>query len=207
MNAAQLAQLCADIYTTTDKFSIYDCGGVYLGHTNIDSCDVFVFRGSANTEDWLDDFYAVPFKDPALGVVHAGMYRGVPAAYLWIKNMLSMLPQPNDVILTGHSLGGAHARLIAGLLAAERAPATQLVTFGSPKPGCQQLKTLVAECGSHISYRHAEDIVPTLPPDQFGYIHTEDWVELGEDPASGLLEPASDHSITLYVESLGSPGS
>ena len=204
MSPAALAQLCADIYSTTDGFTIYDCDGVYLGHSNIDNCDVFVFRGSANTEDWLDDFYAIPLKDPALGVVHAGMYRGVPAAYLWVKNMLSMLPQPNDVILAGHSLGGAHARLIAGLLASERAPATQLVTFGSPKPGCQQLKTLVAATGVHVSYRHCEDIVPTLPPDQFGYIHTESWTELGAAPASGLLEPAVDHSINLYVAALSS---
>jgi len=202
MSPATLAQLCADIYTTTDGFSIYDCGGVYLGHCQVDNQDIFVFRGSANTQDWLDDFYAMPVNDPALGIVHGGMHRGVPEAYLWIQNMLSMLPQPNDVILTGHSLGGAHARLIAGLLAAEHAPATQLVTFGSPKPGCAQLKNLVAQTGSHISYRHAEDVVPTLPPDIFGYTHTEAWIELGADPASGVLEPAADHSIHFYVYAL-----
>jgi predicted lipase len=205
MSPLALAQLCADIYTITDGFTVYDCDGVYLGHANIDNCDVFVFRGSANTEDWLDDFYAIPLKDPALGVVHSGMHRGVPEAYLWIKHMLSMLPQPDDVILTGHSLGGAHARLMAGLLAADKNPATQLVTFGSPKPGCQLLKELVAATVEHLSYRHCEDIVPTLPPDIFGYVHTEPWIELGQDPDSGILEPASDHSIHRYVEALGNP--
>jgi hypothetical protein len=202
MNPLLLAQLCANIYTSANGLVTYDADGVYAGYCGVESANTFVFRGSDNTQDWLDDFYCIPTLHSKLGTCHAGMLRGIDACYAWVRNVLASNPASWPIYLTGHSLGGAHARLIAGLLAADGIKVASLVTFGSPKPACLQLKNLIASNGmQHVSYRHMQDMVPTLPPDVLGYIHTEPWTEL-EGSAGQDFEPATDHSINLYVQCL-----
>ena len=204
MSPLALATLCANLYTSPEGFTIYDCDGVYMGYSRVGGCSVLTFRGSATVEDWADDLFCIPVNDPQIGIVHGGMFRGIPEAAAWVRRMLQAQQQPNGVVLAGHSLGGAHARLMAGLLVANGQKPSQLVTFGSPKPGCARLKALVEQCVQHLSYRHSADIVPTLPPALLGYIHTEPWIELSADPQDGLFQDIEDHGISLYVAALQS---
>lgn len=200
LSPLECAKLSALIYSSADGFDIYNANGVYVGYMQIDGIDLFVFRGSYNAEDWADDFFAFPLNHPKLGEVHAGMIRGIDACYKW---SITKLREGCKAAFIGHSLGGAHARDMAGLFAYDKRATDFLVTFGSPKPGKQILKSLIENSGmTHSSYRHCSDIVPTLPPDSFGYIHTEQWIELNGDPDKGILEGAEDHSINLYVDAL-----
>ena len=199
MSPLELAQLCSDIYSITENFVIYDCDGVYVGLRRVGDIDLFVFRGSATVEDWMHDIDLLVVNHPQLGWCHEGMLTGIDKAFEWVK---SQIREGCKASFTGHSLGGAHARFMAGLFIANNLQTDILMTFGSPKPSFKELKVLISSSTiNHSSYRHLKDIVPELPPEILGFMHTEDWIELGGDSAS-VLEDFSDHLIQYYIGSL-----
>ena len=200
MNPVDYATLCSEIYQSSDGFDIYNKNGVYAGYVAIGDIDLFVFRGSYTFEDWEDDFYLFPLKHPKLGDVHGGFVRGIDLCYKWC---LTKIREGCKASFIGHSLGGAHARYIAGLCAYDKSHTELLMTFGSPKCGKETLIKLIESSGiTHTSYRHCDVIVPSLPPDKFGYEHTEQYIELKSNDSSGLLGDIKDHSISLYLRSL-----
>ena len=196
----QCAQLCSDIYDKPELFDlIYDVGGVYVGLVRSANCDLFVFRGSCNFGDWVNDLNCESEWDFRLGFVHSGMFSGIPMFFEWAKTVVrSDLPAS----FIGHSLGGAHARLASGLFAFEGMRVSEVMTFGSPKPAGEHLMfIMLASDMVHTSYRNALDIVPTQPPDVFGYVHTEEWIQLNGKPPGGV-ECIEDHLIANYISAL-----
>jgi acetyl esterase/lipase len=84
------------------------------------------------------------------------------------------------VFVTGHSLGGALARLCALSLRLDLGlPDVRVVTFGSPRVGNGVFAAWFdSAVGPHWRFTHDRDIVPSLPPGYLWFAHVggEVWV-------------------------------
>jgi len=198
----QCAQESARIYTDRTNWAHYwTFDDVIVGHQVIDGDDLIALRGSADTEDWVRDAAAIPEWHHDLGFVHAGFLAGMDDVFAEVRAAVGP-----KLAITGHSLGGARARILAGLFACNGISVDTLTVFGSPKPAFVNLSRIIQKSGmQHTSYRNRNDIVPTLPltiPPCGDFVHTEDWTPLNAAPAIMNLEPLRDHSIDLYVRAM-----
>ena len=204
MNPLNYALACQQSYQSTvyDWIAGWFINGVQANLTRIDGDYVVVLRGSLTAEDWVRDLDALPYHDSMLGWVHKGFNEGLIDIYKAIRNCTGGEP----ISFTGHSLGGARARLLSGMCIINNIKVKNLVTFGSPKPAFIGLKDIIDNSGiTHVSYRNNEDIVPTLPetlPPVFNYVHTEDYILLDGGQDDGIEGKIKDHSINLYVAAL-----
>ncbi|MCG8432407.1 MAG: lipase family protein [Gammaproteobacteria bacterium] len=88
-------------------------------------------RGTANPKNVMVDFWVKVLKEPALGVyLHGGFLHAAREAFDAIRPRLD--PEA-EVRITGHSLGGAVAQILAALLAEDSGRKMgRTITFGQP---------------------------------------------------------------------------
>lgn len=175
-----------------------------MGYALVEGDAVFAFAGSACIEDWVRDFTAVKYDHPQLGTVHLGFWEGMQDLFNAVQEEVNA---GNPLVVTGHSLGGAHAQLFTGLCIAAGLKVTQLILFAAPKAGMVVLKELVeAEAESIHTFRNLQDVVPELPVTVPVF---EAWATIGEmeafneSPAGGtegLESVPKEHSIDLYIQ-------
>jgi hypothetical protein len=171
--------------------------GVHVGYALIDNCASFTFAGSEGAGDWLRDFRAVPFKHPQLGILHDGFWQGMDAVFATLKPLLI-----GDVAIQGHSLGCAHAAILAGLCAFAAIPVNQLCLFAPPRVSYSPLAEMIRGwVRNTYAYRNGMDPVPevalTLPCEPWTPIAT--YIALDEMP--GGIEnilPLDYHKVALY---------
>lgn len=206
MSLSPLLMACASDEIYTAPSSVYDhyweIGGVVLGHKVVDNTDLLVLRGSATAEDWVRDATAIPKWHPQLGFCHAGFLEGMDEVYAAVRQMVT-----KRLAISGHSLGGSRARILAALFAAYGFPCAggslQLCTFGAPKAGFINHARVIQKSGmEHASYRNRNDIVPILPFLIPLWEHSEPWIHVDAAPADDDFEPLRDHSSALYVQAL-----
>ncbi|MEN9867737.1 MAG: hypothetical protein RL748_3327 [Pseudomonadota bacterium] len=141
---------------------------------------VIAFRGTepTNGTDFATDFNArlIPFEErfpfPGWGSIHQGWGDGVTAVWQQIieavnnANLLNPHQKPR-IWLTGHSLGGALAVVMAAVLASVSQHAVAGVyTYGQPRVGDPSFVTSYQNKLGNITFRHVNDrdIVPHVPP-------------------------------------------
>lgn len=200
----EAAELCQKAYDghPEDWFEFVTVNGIAAGVIQRDGGTIVAFRGSANKEDWLRDLDERPEDHPDLGKVHAGFLEGMEAAY----NVLLPLLRGQQVQLTGHSLGAAHACLLAGLLAARGRSPARLALFGCPRPGFDRLRDLVLGAVPDItSYRNREDPVPLVPYLMGLYHHVVE--PMAVRSRENDIGPVDDHFIAHYVDAMRQSGS
>ena len=156
---------------------IYD----FKDHTSI------AFRGTVDLENWLLNFKV--FKRAlACGVmVHDGFLQAADA--LLPRIIHALLPAGADksklkpIHITGHSLGGALASLVALFLQREGWPVASVYTFASPRVGNAAWRKTYMEALGEKSYRViAEgDLVPLLPGVLDSYRHVGQEIMLLRD--------------------------
>jgi len=205
IKASILAGLCCDIYdpSTKDKWLHYwdqDGGSndMHVAHTRIDDVDVLVFRGTDKLEEWLIDAEAWPCYHRQLGFLHSGFALYADAILEETSQMVG-----SKVVITGHSLGGARARILAAHRIITGLPVDQLCVFGSPKPGFVNWARVIQKSGMvHESFRNRNDCVPLMPGLFPFWEHSEEWGILDAAPAEDDFEALRDHSIVLYRDGL-----
>ncbi len=148
-----------------------------------DATLVFAFRGTSSVKDALIDaevrlgaFDAHRLADRQL--VHEGFRRAWISLRVWV-NQVSQANQdwPREIIVCGHSLGGAIATLAAVDLWAERP--IRAFTYGSPRVG---LGSFAAGYNRAVTETtrvvHDQDVVPRVPGMPYdhvdGLLHLDD---------------------------------
>lgn len=171
----------------------------------IDGVTLVLFPGSQGFWDWIRDLdtFANPLDHSTLGPLHPGFFMGVPQSFAEIQAHTKP-----PYVLTGFSLGAARALDITGLMTVAGTPPLACVTFGSPKPGFQQLADIIAKV-PQWSYRngnaHYYDLITDyaiLPPPEH-YVHPggppiectagPSWVDVLEREAFAF------HKMALYA--------
>jgi triacylglycerol lipase len=185
-NACELARRCADIYL---PFSALSWDGIDMPlvtpvdcsltdtHALVvewDDCIYIVFRGTKDLRNWITDAEFGKDHTPD-GQVHEGFLAAIDSV---IGRIIEVL-QPTgfnrlahkQVILTGHSLGGALAVLCAWLL--KGFPIHSVHTFGQPRVGDKAFCAAYDQALRDRTFRvvNCNDIVARVPGWLLGYRH------------------------------------
>jgi triacylglycerol lipase len=120
--------------------------------------------------DWVADFRFAP----SAAHLHEGFQNAADAVWGEIgAAMRDAAASGRPVFLAGHSLGAALA-----VVAAERAlreakiARAEVYTYGLPRVGEQAFVDAYRPLdGTTYRFVHGNDLVPTVPPEQFGYRH------------------------------------
>ena len=178
------AELARNVYNIQpDWLAKRDGAQVYLA-----------IEGSDEAADWRRNFEFVY----TAGDTHAGFAN---YATLLMAQMLAegvSFRRDEHLIITGHSLGGAVATIIAAHLQ-DHLPWIDLVTFGSPRPGGRKFARRLRV--PHHRFVHGHDVVPHMPLAAFGFRHTAPAKQLPVDKDS-LLKGVADHAMDGYSNAL-----
>jgi predicted lipase len=183
-----------------------------------------VFEGTASTKDWTTDAKALKnyvcfFDDDQLVGIHIGFYHLFTDVWPQIKSYMDTHLTNKKIVLTGHSLGGAIATLVAAPL---RVHDLEIVTFGCPRVGNRAFMKKYND-SVPLSTRVVRDldVVPRMP--KFDYWHVDTLLHLTDEgkPISfwksllkqgwyvyknthGFLskEALDDHSMDGYVKAV-----
>lgn len=153
LNHQKISEICAESYEALD-----------FEELNIEVIvrdNVFAFRGTDEPWDAVRDLRILPIWTRELGWCPAGFLRA--AKRLMPKCLSECMDrdiEKEDIVLTGHSLGGAVALIIGALMVRDEVSIKEIVTFGAPR--CGRLKIL--DNTPVTMYRHGKDIVPMVPP-------------------------------------------
>jgi acetyl esterase/lipase len=92
------------------------------------------------------------------------------------------------VVVTGHSLGGSVAILLAALLVEAGTPPVAVVAFEPARSGMRTLAARLTSVSGTI-YRYGDDPVPDVPP--WPYVHPWEVTQIGHPK----IDPISCHAI------------
>ena len=147
-------------------------------------------EGTDSALDWRRNFEFIFTADDT----HAGFanYATLLMSQMWAAGV--DLCRAGQVVITGHSLGGAVATIIAAQLQDHHVP-VHLVTFGSPRPGGAKFRERLRV--PHHRFVHGMDLVPHMPLAALGFRHVSPAIVLPEDNDS-VLKGVADHDMSIY---------
>ena len=123
---------------------------------------IVAFRGTVSVGNFLTDAEAALVHNGLFpGLVHYGFCRAVDAVYPTVRSLLSGFPRELRIWVTGHSLGGAMASLVAQRLAVDGYPVRAVYTYGSPRAGDRKFRD--AYRLPNFRFVNDNDLVPHLP--------------------------------------------
>ncbi len=129
----------------------------------IDGALVIACRGSDDAEDWWHNFNFNQTGDYD-GYVHRGFYTSANSIWTPLVRYLNATWEPDDTVwVTGHSLGGAIATLIARWLQKIDWEISGVYTFGQPRTGDEDYAAAYPLGDVHYRFVNDRDIVPQLP--------------------------------------------
>eukprot|EP00033_Pygsuia_biforma_P000335 GCRY01000408.1.p1 GENE.GCRY01000408.1~~GCRY01000408.1.p1 ORF type:complete len:285 (-),score=29.54 GCRY01000408.1:426-1280(-) len=164
---------------TISKENLFVFGGVLDSQKKI----VISFRGTvfSSLKNWLVDLetyktdYDWPGVPPVPGArVHKGFYKAYSllkdSVLTHIDHLMTIHPD-YELLLSGHSLGGAQTYLLATDLVA-RNVSFNIYTFGCPRIGNDEFSEYFSQLIPHYRVTYDSDPVPLLPPSHFGFHHS-----------------------------------
>jgi hypothetical protein len=172
-----------------DSSTNQHCTDAQAGVGVVPGVGIFItYRGSESTTDFLRDATAIRSTSSAYGEgqVHKGFQQQTEALFLDISGHVKATMKANPdlpVYFTGHSLGGAVARMAVSRVMTNldrgdsKGQIGGVYTFGGPAIGDQTFEKnwnqrLAAHGASYIRVRNEEDPVPLLPAINFRHAET-----------------------------------
>lgn len=178
------AKLCESSYDDRAP-GFVDVGDFRYGVFDSVHGTIICIRGTANLDNWLTDARVFPARSCGGYLAH----KGFVTAYRELCSGGMPTTKNGNVIVTGHSLGGAVATLLAEHIGCN------LVTFGSPRVYWRFGK---APRLNHIRVVRDDDPVPEMP--KFLYSHRDKPLVL-RDKDNHLVQ-IRDHFMSGYVKCL-----
>ena len=183
----------------------YDVNG-FIGTSEIEQAIYVVFRGSMTITNWLDDFETLMTSYPMCSQcsVHAGFYYSAQSVkdtvVQWVQQLQKQYPA-YDVVVTGHSLGGALATLTAVSLHTNDITKVRCFSFGSPRVGNAAAAAYISNLlPDIIRTTHYKDIVPHNPFTHFGYVHVSgEWYENENGSLSACMGYEDTHCADQWT--------
>lgn len=141
-----------------------------------------------NADFFLEPLPAARFPNAPAGVeVHDGFLDTFERT---ADDVLSFVGQAleqtgfTDVLVTGHSLGGAIG-MLDSLMIRDAFPDVKITAtfFGVPRAGNEEFANLIDSAfgGSFTTVSNQNDPVPSLPPQLFGYVHANGEIHITKD--------------------------
>jgi len=123
---------------------------------------IVAFRGTESVGNALTDAETALIRHAAFpGLVHLGFSHAADTVYPTVRALLTALGRELPIWVTGHSLGGAMATLVAHRLAAEGFPVRAVYSYGSPRAGDRNFRD--AYRLPNYRFVNDNDLVPHLP--------------------------------------------
>lgn len=151
-------------------------------------------QGTANLKNALLDLEYDKKKDPRIDIhLHRGFQAAAQSLY---SDAIGRMNKGDAVSLTGHSLGGAEAVILAMYLKTEGWKVERVITFGQPKvtdaDGAKEFRDLPLLRAVNVN-----DPVPLVPPLEFKYFkkpysHLGTEVTLLDGPHYSYLEDGNN---------------
>ena len=216
---------CEDAYFGGSSLLPYefstDRAGAIFG--TVGDKTILAFVGSNDPSDWSTlsgNLNSRFFQTSSMGGVHEGFWLSLSEVLEGVWDRLDAHGVGDSLVIAGHSRGGAHAILMAAVLASRGIKASQVITFGSPPVGNKLFAKKYAALGIPTTrYVYQSDPVPAPP--WFGYEEVgrlrwhngRSW-QYGRGMVGCLktylfsrnklfLDLFQDHSIGSYVKSFG----
>ncbi|GAB4843569.1 hypothetical protein Ancab_013534 [Ancistrocladus abbreviatus] len=156
---------------------VQHCLQAYVGVAKNLNAMIIAFRGTQehSIQNWIEDLYwkqlDVNFPDMSDAMVHHGFYYAYhnttlrPGVIGAVKRAIEFYGDTN-IIVIGHSMGGAMASLCAlDLVVHHNAKNVQVMTFGQPRVGNAAFASYYSEhVPNTIRITNDHDIVAHLPP-------------------------------------------
>jgi len=133
----------------------------FIATNPVTKSQIIAVRGTANVENAGVDIDYELTEDGLLGI---GLHKGFAQSSLNIYKMVKKkLNKDYTIDVTGHSLGGAVAVILAMYLDSDGYKINQVITFGQPRitdrAGAKKFQHL-----NVIRVSNLDDVIPTLPP-------------------------------------------
>lgn len=181
------AEICHDSYGNGVGYRTV--GDLRYGLIREDGRNILVFRGTANAMNAIRDIRFLPVRSRGGYLVHRGFQSAVDRVYQSVCNAVP-ISMRQDLVVTGHSLGGAMAVLFAEVFSC------RAITFGCPR--------VYWRWSSGPMMRHDrvvcdDDPVPGVP--RILYRHLCEPSRMLRD-ADGSWVDVADHGIAVYRERL-----
>jgi predicted lipase len=144
-----------------------------LFKSKVQKIAVFAFRGTEpNIDDWKKNFkiwlatVSLRHRNCRFFKVHKGFHDRYKDIQKWFEAEYRVIPRDYQIVITGHSLGGALATISAAYASSRmgRAPHA-VITFASPKVGDKRFQKCyqdVVGCDRTLRIKTQKDIVPAL---------------------------------------------
>jgi len=151
----ELPRLAHECYIGPWAFEYEDCRAVLTRFGDVTVAAIPGTHGASDIGDLLaDGLLAVEWYAAHFGWVPEGSYRRAMGLYGLLKPALS-----GPVVLTGHSLGGAFAQVLAVAMAADGTPPVWLETYGAPHSAGGRMAILLDGVNG-LAYETRGDPIP-----------------------------------------------
>jgi hypothetical protein len=145
-----------------DSLRTFECGAFHGFVAAQPNMVIVAFRGTETIGNALTDVKTALIRHTIFpGLVHLGFAHAAEAVYPTVRVMVSALGRGRPIYVTGHSLGGALATLVAHRLLVEGFPVRAVYSYGSPRAGDRNFRD--AYRVPHYRFVNDNDLVPHLP--------------------------------------------
>ncbi|KAI9684700.1 MAG: hypothetical protein M1829_000075 [Trizodia sp. TS-e1964] len=173
---------------------------------------VLSFRGSRSIRNFIHDLhFSQTYSDICMFcAVHSGFWAGwleVRDQVLAAMRTTAAAYPDHQIIITGHSLGGALANLAAAEIRKAGIADAALYTYGAPRIGNYFLSSYITnQAGGNFRITHTDDPIPRLPPILLNYVHVspEYYITQGNSAAEVRLSFIS--VLAGFINFMGNGG-